>query len=173
MRLFIALLFDDTTKKAIGEVQNSLKALSRTGNFSRSDNLHLTLIFLGETERQKIKDIEAVFETLQTEAFILSLSGFGNFGSVYWLGVKRIPALTALYDQLYNGLFEKGFSLEKREFCPHITLAREVSLTPSFDKTLFAAGVPAIEQDVRRVSLMKSERIGGKLVYTEILGREL
>ncbi len=173
MRLFIALLFDNNTKQAIGEVQNNLKALSRAGNFTRDENLHLTLLFLGETERHKIKDIEAIFETLKTEAFTLTLSGFGNFGSVYWLGVQKVPALTSLYKQLYDGLTVRGFTLENRAFRPHITLARELVPLAGFDKASFGKNVPLIQQDVRRVSLMKSERIGGALVYTEILSREL
>ena len=173
MRLFIALLFNENTKNEICGIRDRLRTVSRAGNFTRDENLHLTLAFLGETERHRIREVEAVLETLQTEPFTLTLSGFGNFGSVYWLGVKAAPALTALYGQLYKGLVAKDFSLEERELRPHITLAREFAPSAAFDRNAFKNSVPSVRQDIHRVSLMKSERVGGRLVYTEIFSREL
>ena len=50
----------------------------------------------------------------------------------------------------------------------HLTLGREVILEPDFDLRAFFAGQDHCTMQVERVSLMKSERISGKLVYTEI-----
>ena len=50
MRLFVAINFDSITIENIAAVQGRLKALSR-GNFSRPENLHMTLAFLGEVGR--------------------------------------------------------------------------------------------------------------------------
>lgn len=42
-----------------------------------------------------------------------------------------------------------------------------------FDFRRYTVQMPLIRQTVNRVSLMKSERVAGKLVYTEIYGKEL
>lgn len=173
MRLFIALNFNDETKSAITAVQNKLKALSKGGNFTRIENLHLTLVFIGETERKRISNLISVIDKISVTGFDITLSGFGSFGSLYWLGIKKCAQLDAIYNQLCFGLAEKGFKVEKREFKPHITLARELTPLPEFVKADFAKNVPEIKQRIERISLMKSERIDGKLAYTEIHGKDL
>ena len=48
MRLFFALCFAPEACRAIREVQRWLRALAGPGNYTRPENLHLTLAFLGE-----------------------------------------------------------------------------------------------------------------------------
>ena len=52
MRLFLAVNFDDATKHRIQAVQQRLREVAQ-GDFSRPENLHLTLAFLGEVPAQK------------------------------------------------------------------------------------------------------------------------
>jgi len=47
MRLFIAINFNEKIKDRLCEMQGQLKAQTYAGNFSRRENLHLTLVFLG------------------------------------------------------------------------------------------------------------------------------
>ncbi|NLF28538.1 MAG: hypothetical protein GX592_11635 [Clostridiales bacterium] len=56
MRLFVAINFDSITIENIAAVQGRLKALGR-GNFSRPENLHLTLAFLrGRAEPRRRRE---------------------------------------------------------------------------------------------------------------------
>lgn len=173
MRLFIALNFSDETKNKLLETQNELKSFSKSGNFTRAENLHVTLVFIGETDRREERRILSVIDGLDADSFFLTLSGFGSFGSLYWMGIKKCPPLDALYERLCSELSRNGFKIEKRGFKPHITLAREVVFPPAFDKAAFAQDIPEITEQIRRISLMKSERAGGKLIYTEVYGKNL
>ena len=48
MRLFIAILFEENIINALTHFQDNLKAKGVKGNFSRRENLHITLAFIGE-----------------------------------------------------------------------------------------------------------------------------
>jgi 2'-5' RNA ligase len=144
----------------------SLKAQADGGNFTRPENLHLTLAFLGETGN--IAGAKRAIDRTAFPEFSMTVGGFGHFGSLYWVGIRKNPALTGLAENLRGALREEGFHMEDREFKPHITLARELKAAqpPRLE-------VPELSMTVKRVSLMKSERIAGKLTYTEIYGNPL
>ena len=50
MRLFIAIPFSEEFKGELIRVQNEMRANGVRGNFSRAENLHVTVAFLGEVE---------------------------------------------------------------------------------------------------------------------------
>jgi len=50
MRLFIAINFPDEIKATIAKIRDGLKEKAFRGNFSSDENLHLTLVFLGECD---------------------------------------------------------------------------------------------------------------------------
>ena len=54
MRTFIAIRFDEAIKEKITEVQDKLRDAAEKGHFTDRDNLHLTLIFLGEVSPNDI-----------------------------------------------------------------------------------------------------------------------
>ena len=136
------------------------------GNFTRAENLHLTLAFIGESDR--VGDIRAVLESCEAAPFDMTVGGFGRFGELYWAGIDRCDELKSLAAAIQNGLRERGFDIEKREFKPHITLARQVQAREPVRLEL-----PKTKMTVSRILLMKSERLNGRLTYTEIYGREL
>lgn len=167
MRLFIAINFDDATKRKILDLQRRLKELG-SGNFSREENLHLTLVFLGETPPSRVGEIQQAMENVTASPMELTFDSVGRFrrdrGDIYWLGIAGNPELMRLQGQLSDNLRQAGFALENRRYSPHITLAREVRLAHGAGLTLdtpFTTTAGAI-------SLMKSERIVGRLTYTEI-----
>ncbi len=173
MRLFIAINFEDAIKEYLKSVQARVKNISTGGNFSREENLHLTLVFLGEVSPMNVKQIEQAMDEIKASAFALTLSGVGRFkqesGDLLWVGVKPNDSLSDIYDQLRLSLKNRGFSLESRAYTPHLTLARELRLTDD----LKSVSVQDQSTLVSKVSLMKSERLGGKLVYTEIYAKRL
>ena len=89
-------------------------------------------------------------------------------GDTYWVGIEKSPALSTLANNLSAVLRSAGFKMEDREYKPHITIGREVTANRKIE---FA--VPANSMPVNRISLMKSERIGGRLTYTEIYAKQL
>ena len=64
MRLFIAICFSSKTLDAIGQHLEALGTGARSGRFTRRDNLHLTLAFLGECDQGQEAAALAVMKAL-------------------------------------------------------------------------------------------------------------
>ena len=169
MRLFIAINFNDEIKDALCETASELKAASRRGRVTPRENLHLTLVFIGETNRAD--DILDVMEDVAEEAFTepvrISLSEAGAFkgrnGDLHWVGVENTPELSRLASKIAAELREAGFEIEKRRFVPHITIGREIVLSSAAD-----IRIQIVSMEADRISLMRSDRIDGRLVYSEV-----
>lgn len=93
-------------------------------------NLHLTLAFLGATPGERLVCLQEALQALTVPSLTLKLDCLGYWPRprILWLGTSRTPpALTALVVDLEQRLKGCGFSLERRPFRPHITLARRFS----------------------------------------------
>ncbi len=162
MRLFIAIQLNEEMKDALIDLQNQMFEQGVRGNYTSEENLHLTLAFIGE-----YPDPEAVLDAMQTVTFTpfpLTLSGFGNFGNLWWAGLENSPALQAVVRRLRRALAEQAIPFDKKSFRPHITLLRKASL---------AGGAPYVETNnaymfVDKISLMRSDRGKHGMIYTEV-----
>ncbi len=174
MRLFAAICFPEEIKARLEEVLTELSRQAE-GNFTRPENLHLTLAFLGETPR--LRAAQAAMHSVKGSPFVLTAKGLGRFrrpgGDICWMGLLPCPELLAVQEQLASALRAAGFPLEGRPFTPHLTLGREVLLHPGFRLDTFSQTLPDLRIPVKRLCLMESRRDGGKLVYREISAVEL
>jgi len=178
-RLFVSVNCDDKIKNQLLSVQKMIKTQSVKGNFSLPQNLHLTLVFIGETPEDKVQLIASVIEEAlkpPPALFTLAFSAVGCYKhsnkELWWIGTERndtsLDILNKIRQRITDGLFSKGVNFDNRTFNPHITLGREI-------KHNSPVIVPKQEIifPVNRISLMKSERIKGILTYTEIFGVDL
>lgn len=167
MRLFIAVTFDEELLYRLERLIGQCKALGR-GRWTRRDNLHLTLEFLGELT--DIAAAQAAMDAVTAPAFPLILSGLGFFrrkdGDLLWVGVEHTPGLMEVQRQLHHELKHRGFRLENRPYRPHLTLGRQVSMDRLPPCPTLSAQVPGI-------SLMESRRENGALTYDELYWRRL
>ena len=171
MRLFVALHLSRGAEKALIRAQDVLRRHGH-GNFTRPENLHLTLAFIGHTQR--IGDAIAALSQLSASAFTLTLDGLGQFGSdLYWAGIRPSPQLQSLQLQVVTLLEEEGFSFEDRVFQPHLTLCRRFRSESSVDVEAVERALGGILCPIRRVSLMESLQENGKTVYRERYGKAL
>lgn len=172
MRLFFAVNFSEDVKSRLAALQNELKAYTTGGNFTLHDNLHLTLVFIGEAHGSRVGQLKQIAQDLTVEPFQLYLSGLGCFkrdgGDILWLGVEENKQLTELYETLSERVRRAGFQIEKRRFTPHLTLVRGAKLLPDFSLRAYTERMDPIKTAVIKASLMKSERVEGRLTYTEI-----
>ena len=125
MRLFIAIRLDDAIKNALTGMQATLRAARVSGNYTKIENLHLTLAFIGE-----YGDPDRVLEVMRTvpfEPIPIRLEGFGSFGDLYWCGLAQQDRLTAYVKRLRRTLAETGIPFDRKHFSPHITLLRKAS----------------------------------------------
>ncbi len=172
-RIFIAVNFDKDTKEFISSVQDQLKSISECGTFSRQENFHLTVMFIGDVEKNELNMICDAVESIDSPSNEFVISGIGRFrregGDIWWLGVKKYDELEKIHLFIADKLRQAGFELEKRTFKPHLTIARECIVRSN-------ASVPTyqpMEVKVDRISVMRSERIRGRLTYTELYRKDL
>lgn len=170
MRLFIAINFSEELKDLIYEKELLLENKMINGHIQSKNNLHLTLVFIGETNKPKeISDILNNMNEKQFDIFVKGIKYFNQRGKrLYYLDIEKNNNLIKIYNYLFNELSLKGFDIEEREYKPHITLAREVELSENVN----------IENlnytyKIKRISLMESKKINNELKYIEIYGRNL
>lgn len=169
MRLFIAVNFDDAFKLRLSRHMEELRKSALKGNFSRVSNLHITLAFIGETDRAA--DCESALRAIDFSRISISFDRVSRFkrrgGDLCWLGVREDRELKALAGAAHRELVGRGFKLEDREFKAHLTLGREVVFKSGFEPGSLVLPND-LACDVDRISLMKSERVKGLLTYTEL-----
>ncbi len=177
MRLFIAVNFNESIKDSLNETIERLKLHAFQGSFTYPENLHLTLIFLGEVNHNEIDNVTLAMKRVIAKRFTLTMGGLGHFvrddGDIYWIGIDRCETLLSIQNQLKEELIKEGFNIEDRKFKAHITLGRRIRLNRQCDITEFTKSMSTIKADVSKISLMKSERIKNRLIYTEIYAKEL
>ena len=172
MRLFIAINFNEEIKKELSNNINFLKTNSIKGNYTNIDNLHLTLVFLGEVEEERLSLIKNIIDGLEASSGLINIGNYDSFrkGLIY-REAKDNGGLVKIYNYLYTKLKEKGFNIEDREFRSHITLGREVIFKRDF--YFEYAKVKPLEFRYDSISLMLSTRENGKLVYKELYLKKL
>ena len=132
MRCYLALLLDEETRSHIAEIQ---AGLARPGDGIRwvpAENLHLTLLFLGEQGQQALDDLGTLLcELPRREPLRLELGELGFFGSprrprVVQMGLEGdVGPLQALVAELGRiAELAVGLAPEERAYVPHITLGR-------------------------------------------------
>ncbi len=166
MRLFIALPLPDALREALLRAQENLRRQGVRANFSREENLHLTLAFLGEVEAAAGAQ-EAVL-SLDAPAFALTLAGSGAFGDLLWAGIQNNGDLDRLAARVRRALEEHGLPYDRKPFRPHITLARRVR-APEPPRVI----LPRLSARAEWVTLFRSERVDGTLVYTPLAEKRL
>jgi 2'-5' RNA ligase len=171
MRLFIAVNLDEKTRRAFMELQSLLKTHALSGNFSRPENLHVTLVFLGETDKTTLDTVKTAiaFACGKHGPFAVSWNRSGCFSrGTWWTGASNPDGLSALRNDLCAALDKAGIGFDRKPFKAHITLARKVA-----HNTPVRLPETDIPVAVKRVSLMESSRQNGVLVYTELFGFDL
>lgn len=125
-RLFIALSLPLAVREVLAALAQPLPGVTWT----RPDQLHLTLRFLGDVPTAELDPLLARLESVKVAPFILPIEGVGTFPPnrpprILWAGVgKGHPRLFQLRQRLDDTLLACGLPLDVRTFHPHATLAR-------------------------------------------------
>ncbi|HET8850228.1 MAG TPA: RNA 2',3'-cyclic phosphodiesterase [Marinobacter sp.] len=124
-RLFLGLEIPPDVAQALLKAECSVEG----ARWQRSEQLHLTLVFLGEVPAERVEQAAATARLVQTAPFDLTVQGLGCFGDpahpkALWAGVAPEAPVISLHRELADPLVEEGFTIENRSFRPHITLSR-------------------------------------------------
>jgi RNA 2',3'-cyclic 3'-phosphodiesterase len=136
LRTFIAVELSSTLQQSLQEIQSQLKPLDLEVSWVKPTNIHITLKFLGEIAPKKVKAINEIFPEIFKDfsSFEIGLGRLGVFPSiarpnVIWVGIEQgLGEMKKLAESLENAVCRLGFSKERREFIPHLTLGRFRSL---------------------------------------------
>ena len=167
MRLFYALVPSEREKRSILRWQEKLEKVSEAGRYTPTENLHMTLQFLGEIQQEQVKTLKEILLSAARTCgpFDLALDDYGWFAGKgqerLWYLTGSSPEATQLSHALEQLLLESGFAVENRVFLPHVTLARRCKLRSN------AVPEPAdpVTVSVQRLWLMESRQIRGSTVY--------
>jgi 2'-5' RNA ligase len=178
VRTFIAIDLGKAIRDRLVSLQDNLARAGTEVKWVEPDNLHLTLLFLGEVDMVELPTIcEAVAEgARQHAAFPLTVETVGCFPNprrprVLWAGVGvGVQEVCALHDSLEKPLLELGcYRREERQYTPHITLGRVRTERPGDNLAAALAKQAAWkggETTVREVHVMGSELTPKGPIYT-------
>lgn len=163
-RLFLGLELNDAARNALAGVRADLDTPSFRAKLHAPSNYHLTLCFLGNTPRERIKELAELMDNTSSSPFSLTLSSLGCFknGSILWAGVKPCAKLFDYRSRLAAALTLAGFLIEAGEYRPHITLGRQVK------SPIPEIAVPEVSFYITHATLFESTRIDGVLTYVPL-----
>jgi 2'-5' RNA ligase len=188
MRLFLAIEPTPEARTAIGDVlsqaSGALGSASSALRWIARENLHLTLQFLGEVDRDRLDAlVTSLRPRLMLRPFVVSLDRFGVFPPAgpprtIWLGLgSGVREVSAIYAELGRRLAALKFEPEARPYSPHLTVARvrdeHRGRASTVRATLGSIAFAVIEWQVTHASLLESDLAGPRPRYTERLRLEL
>jgi 2'-5' RNA ligase len=137
MRLFVALDIDDAIRQRLARFLEGVRGFAPDLNWARSENLHVTLKFIGEQRPERLEAIQASLRSIKNGVaeFQIAFRGYGFFPTpksarVFWAGIEAGPQLASLAKSVDVSLAQLGVPAETRPFSPHLTLARSGSGRP-------------------------------------------
>jgi 2'-5' RNA ligase len=181
-RLFVAIDLGDAARRALGEAQAVCQRANLPVRWVDLAGAHLTLKFLGETDRAQVAPIGAALRAVagRHRPVLLHTGAPGAFPNprrarVLWLGLTgALDQLTALQRDVDDTLAALGFPRETRPFSPHLTLGRVREGARPPDAASLAATFAEIQDaatplPVESIRLMRSELGRGGARYTTLL----
>ena len=135
LRLFVAIDLPDSARSYLAQVQCDLRAYDLKVRWVAPEDIHLTLLFLGDTPEHLTGPIGAAMTSAMAELapFQLAVKGLGVFPSykrprVVWSGVGGAVAAAAAVKKAIESNLRRLAGLtyrpERRTFKPHLTLGR-------------------------------------------------
>jgi 2'-5' RNA ligase len=132
-RTFIGIVLTKAIRDNLCELQDTLATVVPGVKWVEPENLHVTMLFLGEVDDRELPAICRAAQDAVTHvpAFPLSVERAGCFPNsrrprVLWTGVGQgLQEVVAIHDKMEAKLLELGcYRREERKYTPHITLGR-------------------------------------------------
>ncbi|MCI0359651.1 MAG: RNA 2',3'-cyclic phosphodiesterase [Planctomycetaceae bacterium] len=140
IRSFVAVELAPSVAARAGKLIDELRVSAAQVNWVKTQQMHLTLKFLGDVQDTETPDICRVVADVakKFEPFEITCRGAGAFPTAehprtLWIGIEDgAEELCALQAALENALKDElGFPKEARRFQPHLTIGRVKHEPPS------------------------------------------
>lgn len=167
-RLFTGLEVPRLLADQLCLLQGGLRIGNTKARWIERDNFHVTLRFIGDIDHAMAREVVSALDRVRHGPMTLTLDGLGAFGgnkphSVF-ARITQNSELTELQGQQERVLQRLGLAPERRNFIPHITLARCRGFSPDAVAHWLAmrGGVMNISFEVERFVLYSSrDSVGG------------
>jgi 2'-5' RNA ligase len=169
LRLFFAIWPDREAQQEMAESvqQIGLESLCG-GRKTRVENIHLTLVFIGEVDADRVEALlqaASQAEMLGVPRFDLVFDSlrYWRHNQIVYASVGNVPQeLMHLVNGLQLAVSCAGFALEDRPYAPHVTLVKRASCRalPELPRPLV--------WPVKEWVLVKSEQTSGGSVYSPV-----
>lgn len=182
LRSFIAIDLPADLRNQILQLQKDLSPFTNSFiRWTKPENIHLTLRFLGDVEKRKLDDVintlqEIAHAELPFELFISSLGVFPNIKQprIVWVGINECESLTLLVRLFEEKLAILGFTAENRPFKPHLTIGRIRSYCTSNESQMLSHALHSARKFsasllVNEIVLYKSDLKPGGPVYSRLM----
>ncbi len=132
IRSFLAFELPPEIRRTVRRISQEMKKLPLDVRWLKADNIHLTMVFLGNIQTDDLGPIgEAVSKACRRyRPFNVSLGGPGVFSGkrnprVLWIRLEEnLERMSYFRDALQKHLSSFGVKEEKRRFRPHLTIGR-------------------------------------------------
>jgi 2'-5' RNA ligase len=182
IRAFVAANLDQESIARVQAVQRQLdKCLPpNLVRWTRPDQLHLTLRFLGNVAVEQVEALKAALTPASavTGPLQLALAGLGCFPSpqrpsVIWLGLEGdVQGLARLQARIEGDIGEFGSHSEDRAFKAHLTIGRVKGFGPQvrpIGEVIQTQTIGTLTRwTLREVTLMRSQLSPKGSTYTEL-----
>lgn len=194
IRTFLAVELTEDLRAQIGQVQQDLKSRLSCESFKdiritwvQPVSIHLTIAFLGDTDKSRIEPIRDLIEQTMTgqQAFCIPIERFGVFPRlqqprVIWAGASESwergadgARLVTLHRAIEACCRSLGFASEGKPLSPHLTLARIKAGERQVGLALAQSGVldrriAGGSLAINAITLMKSQLRPTGPVYTKL-----
>ena len=163
-RIFIGISIGHIIKSILPSLKSTIPSSRDIIRWVPTENIHLTLSFLGNISERKISNItQSVENEITFNNFKIKIEGTGVFPStispkILWTSISKGVNELILLHQYIEKLVRKYNAFNKKEkFMPHITIARirrsqrKINVLP-FLNTVYSP----IELDINSICLFES-----------------
>lgn len=124
-RLFVGLRLPHAIVQQLCAIMGDISG----ARWQSAEQLHLTLLFLGQCNHHQAEDVAHSLLSLYFPAFSVSLEGLGHFDTSgriesLWVGVRPQAPVQQLHHKLAACLRPLHLNIATRAYLPHVTLAR-------------------------------------------------
>ena len=166
VRAFLSIdIEDQSLLSQIQNIQQKLDLSAAKMKIVKSENIHFTLLFFGDTPLKRLDQIQTSLERIDITPFEIEIAGVGAFPNrrrprIIWIGVAHNASkVLSLKDEIDSSLLELDYQPEKRKYTPHATIARVRHVKDSkriADNLEYLSNEVIGTMSVNKVTMMKS-----------------
>ncbi|MBA2471045.1 MAG: RNA 2',3'-cyclic phosphodiesterase [Pseudonocardiales bacterium] len=177
MRLFVALTPPDAVVEELRASTGALRELAPELRWTRPEQWHLTLVFLGEVADEVVDELARRLNRAAARhpPLPLAFGGGGRFGHrVLWIGVQgNVDGLRRLADSVRAAARRSRLPVEQRPYHPHLTLARSdgaADLLPLVERLAPWEGLAWVATSLHLIRSRLGAGPDGSALYEPIAG---